>query len=122
MKTLLKNAREAKGIKTRELAQLSGIDQALISKFESGARRPTKKQILKLSEILEIDPNPLLLLWVKEKILDEINGEPQALEALKLAGDELNSENANQAASSELQNLLSEFDALKAKLDKAIKG
>ena len=38
MRTLLKNAREEKGIKTRELAQLLGIDQALISKFESGSR------------------------------------------------------------------------------------
>jgi transcriptional regulator with XRE-family HTH domain len=35
MKTLLKNAREQKQLKTRELAQLIGIDQALISKFES---------------------------------------------------------------------------------------
>ena len=33
MKTLLKNAREQKGLKTREEAQLLGIDQALISKF-----------------------------------------------------------------------------------------
>ena len=48
MKSLLKNAREQKGLKTRELAQLSGIDQALISKFESGARKPTKDQIVKL--------------------------------------------------------------------------
>ena len=37
MKTLLKNAREQKNIKTRELAQLLGIDQALISKFENGS-------------------------------------------------------------------------------------
>ena len=34
MKHLLKNARELKGIKTRELARLATIDPALISKFE----------------------------------------------------------------------------------------
>jgi transcriptional regulator with XRE-family HTH domain len=45
MKTLLKEARELKGLKTREVAQLVGIDQALISKFESGNRRPTKEQV-----------------------------------------------------------------------------
>jgi transcriptional regulator with XRE-family HTH domain len=44
MKTLLKEARELKGLK-REVAQLVGIDQALISKFESGIRRPTKEQV-----------------------------------------------------------------------------
>ena len=43
MKTLLKNAREQKGLKTREVAQLLGIDQALISKFESGTRKPTRE-------------------------------------------------------------------------------
>jgi transcriptional regulator with XRE-family HTH domain len=54
MKTLLKEARELKGLK-REVAQLAGIDQALISKFESGNRRPTKEQVVKLAILLEID-------------------------------------------------------------------
>ena len=49
MKVLLKNAREQKGLKTREVAQKLGIDQALISKFESGTRKPTKDQIIKLA-------------------------------------------------------------------------
>ena len=48
MKNLLKEAREIKGFKTREVAQLLGIDQALISKFESGSRKPTKDQVIKL--------------------------------------------------------------------------
>ena len=47
MKMLLKNARELKGLKTREVAQLLGIDQALISKFESGTRKPTRDQVIK---------------------------------------------------------------------------
>ena len=46
MNILLKNARVAKSLKTRELAQLSAIDQALISKFETGTRKPTKDQII----------------------------------------------------------------------------
>ena len=45
MKDLLKNAREQKNLKTREVAQLIGIDQALISKFEKGSRKPTKDQM-----------------------------------------------------------------------------
>jgi ribosome-binding protein aMBF1 (putative translation factor) len=35
MRDITQNAREQKQLKTRELAQLIGIDQALISKFES---------------------------------------------------------------------------------------
>jgi ribosome-binding protein aMBF1 (putative translation factor) len=41
------NAREQKGSKP-EVAQLLGIDQALISKFESGTRKPTREQVVKL--------------------------------------------------------------------------
>lgn len=52
MKDLLKNARESKNIRTRELAELTQIDQALISKFENGFRLPTEKQIKLLSEVL----------------------------------------------------------------------
>ena len=53
MKTILKTAREQKNIKTRELAQLLGIDQALISKFENGSRKPTRDQIVKLATVVE---------------------------------------------------------------------
>jgi transcriptional regulator with XRE-family HTH domain len=49
MKTVLKISREKKGLLIRELAQQLGIDQALVSKFESGNRKPTREQILKLA-------------------------------------------------------------------------
>ena len=68
MKSLLKNAREQKGIKTRELAQLLGIDQALISKYENGSRKPTREQIAKLAHALEIDYETYMIAWLKERI------------------------------------------------------
>lgn len=89
MNNLLKNAREQKGLKTREVAQILKIDQALISKFESGTRKPTKEQILKLASLLDIDLEKLLILWLKEKILHEIKDENFAFEALKLVEKEL---------------------------------
>jgi transcriptional regulator with XRE-family HTH domain len=72
MKTLLKKARELKNLKTREVAQLLGIDQALISKFESGSRKPTKDQVTKLATLLEIDLETIMVSWLKEKIIHEI--------------------------------------------------
>ena len=72
MKTLLKEARELKSLKTREVAQLLGIDQALISKFESGSRKPTKDQVIKLATLLEIDFETIMVSWLKEKIIHEI--------------------------------------------------
>lgn len=119
MKSLLKNAREQKGLKTRELAQLAGIDQALISKFESGTRKPTKDQIIKLSQLLEIDYETLIVAWLKEKILYEIGDDEFALKALKIAEDEIkyNKTVSNLKLSTSLEKILKEIDVLKEKLD-----
>lgn len=89
MNILLKNARETKSLKTRELAQLSAIDQALISKFETGTRKPTKDQITKLASLLDIDYETLMIAWLKEKILHEIGQEELALKALKKVEEHL---------------------------------
>ena len=118
MKTLLKTSRINKNFKTRELAQFLGIDQALISKFENGARIPTKNQIKKLSDVLDLPYNDLMILWLKEKILNEIGDENYAHEAIQLVQEELATyKQSTVGFSSSLQNLLLEIDKLKAKLD-----
>ncbi|MCP2025648.1 Fic family protein/DNA-binding XRE family transcriptional regulator [Flavobacterium sp. HSC-32F16] len=118
MKSLLKNAREQKGIKTRELAQLTGIDQALISKFESGTRKPTKDQIVKLAQLLEIDYETLMVAWLKEKILYEIGDEEFALKALILAEQQIqnNKKEFDFTLISSFQSLLDEIELLKNKI------
>lgn len=118
MKSLLKNAREAKGFKTRELAQLADIDQALISKFESGTRKPTKEQISKLAQLLEIDYETLMIAWLKEKILYEIGDEEFALKALLLAEQEIqnNKKKINSVLLSSFQLILDEIEILKIRM------
>ncbi|HEY4617200.1 MAG TPA: Fic family protein [Flavobacterium sp.] len=118
MKSLLKNAREQKGLKTREVAQLLSIDQALVSKFESGTRKPTKEQITKLSALLEINFETLMTVWLKEKIIYEIGQEEFALQAIKDAEAEIKSLRISSAnkISPQLQKLLDDIDALKLKL------
>jgi Fic family protein/DNA-binding XRE family transcriptional regulator len=119
MKTLLKNAREQKGLKTREVAQLLGIDQALISKFESGGRKPTREQVIKLASLLEIDLETILVAWLKEKILHEIGQDEFALKALLVAEQEIRyqSKSSKKKISTTLQKILDEIDILKTKLD-----
>lgn len=120
MKALLKNAREQKGIKTRELAQLIGIDQALISKFESGTRKPTREQVAKLAQVLELDYETLMIAWLKERILYEIGNEEFSLKALNLVQEEIENSYKSRklSISKNLQSILDEIDGLKSKLDK----
>ncbi|MEI7509673.1 MAG: Fic family protein [Flavobacterium sp.] len=119
MKTLLKNAREQKQLKTRELAQLIGIDQALISKFESGTRKPTREQVLKLAQVLELDYETLMVAWLKERILYEIGHEEFSLKALQLVQEEIENsyKKTKLSISKSLQHILDEIDTLKLKLD-----
>ncbi len=118
MKTLLKNARELKNMKVREVSQQTGIDQALVSKFETGTRKPTRDQLIKLAAVLEIDLETLMVAWLKEKILYEIGDEEFALKAMKVAEEEIRYQvKSAKKVSSSLQKILAEIDALKTKLD-----
>lgn len=120
MKTLLKNAREQKKLKTREVAQLLKIDQALISKFENGTRKPTKDQVVKLASLLEIDFETLMIAWLKEKIIYEIGQDEFALKAMNMVREEIQNNYifAKKSLSKNLLSLLDEIDILKSKLDK----
>jgi transcriptional regulator with XRE-family HTH domain len=89
MKTQLKNARESKNLKIKEVAIAMSVDPALVSKWESGGRKPTKEQVIKLAEILEIDTEKLLIEWMSEVILYEIGNDDLALKAMQLAEEKV---------------------------------
>lgn len=115
MKSLLRNARENKGLGTREVAKLLKIDAALVSKFESGQRNPTKSQLRQFAELYDINLDELTLLWLKEKIIRTIDGEPLAVKALQAAQNELQPNSQPPAAA--IEALFEEMDALKSKLE-----
>jgi Fic family protein len=120
MKELIKTAREKKGLMLREVAQSLGIDQALVSKFESGNRKPTREQVIKLAEILDIDANELLVQWLKEKILYEIGDDDLALKAMMVAEEEIKYKLSSKKTPipKAIKTYLADIDKLKKKLDK----
>ncbi len=86
---LIRIAREEKGLFLRQVAASMEIDQAIISKFERGERKPTKEQVEKFAEFYNLNKNQLITAWLSDKIayyiLDEENGE----EALKVAEEKV---------------------------------
>lgn len=118
MKTLLKNARFEKKLNARELAQIIGVDQTLITRFEKGERIPTKEQVAALSIALDLSLNELMKHWIKARILKEYGSEYQISEALSMVNEELAiySNNAPDF-SSNLKKVLQEIDRLKKQLD-----
>ncbi len=94
-------------------------DVKLISKFESGSRKPTREQVAKLAQVLEIDYDSLMIAWLKEKILYEIGDDALTIKAMNLVQEEIESnyKSIKSSVSKNLQSLLNEIDTLKSKLD-----
>jgi Fic family protein len=120
MKTLVNIKREEKNLKIHELAAKIGIDSSLMSRILSHKRKPTKLQLKKLSEVLEIDFNELMKEFLTEEIVGIIRDYPQiAGEVLQVAEERvayLTSNNRFEVIelSSSLQEKLSHIDKLHA--------
>jgi HTH-type transcriptional regulator, competence development regulator len=81
----LRQIREEKKLPLRKVAALLDIDIAILSKMERGERRITKEVVLKLADIYNYNADELLVVFLSDKILYEIQDEPLGLEALKMA-------------------------------------
>lgn len=119
MKTLIKNARKILELRIHQVAAHIGVDQSLVSKFESGKRLPTRTQLLKLANFLSINEIELLTAWNAEKIWETIKDESFIEESLMLVKEKRAEYNKNvriKVAPSS-QSLFSEIDTRKKALD-----
>ncbi|MBU0486317.1 MAG: helix-turn-helix domain-containing protein [Bacteroidetes bacterium] len=82
---IIRNKREKKGLLLRHISSQLKIDTAILSKIERGERKATRDQISKLADILELDKESLLIIYLSEKILYEIQDEALGMKALKVA-------------------------------------
>jgi len=65
------------------------IDVAILSKMERGERKFSKELVLKLAELYKVDSDKLIIDFLSEKVLYELEDEDFGLEALKVAEDVL---------------------------------
>jgi transcriptional regulator with XRE-family HTH domain len=93
---IIRQKREEKKLLLRELSAMLEIDPAILSKIERGERNAKKKHIKKISEILGIDEQGLLIQFLSEKILYDIEGEEFGLEALKVAEERMKYNSKNE--------------------------
>lgn len=81
----LRDLRTNKGLPLRKVAAWLDIDVAILSKMERGERRLTKEIVLKLADIYEYNANELMVLFLSDKIMYEIQNEDLGEKALKVA-------------------------------------
>ncbi|RLD54398.1 MAG: transcriptional regulator [Bacteroidetes bacterium] len=82
---IIKTEREKKGLFLRQVASALEVDQALISKFEKGDRKPSKEQVEKFADFFELNKDELITAWLSDRIVYTIQGEKNAEKALKVA-------------------------------------
>lgn len=79
---VLREFRESKQLLLREVAATLSIDPSFLSKIERGSKRPSRQQILKLAQILDVDEKELLIPYLSNRLLLDIKGEEFAMEAI----------------------------------------
>lgn len=85
----IKELRESQGLLQRQLSAQLEIDTPMFSKIERGERRAKREQVLKIAELLKANEKELLALWLGDQIMEIVTDEEQALQALKMAEEQI---------------------------------
>lgn len=85
----LRKLREENELPLRKVAALLDIDVAILSKMERGERPLTKEVVTQLSKIYKHDTEELLVLFLSQKIVNEIGDEDLALKAMQVAEEQI---------------------------------
>lgn len=86
--TILRNLRETKGLFLREVAASISIDPTLLSKIERDERMPTREQVKALSAYYN-EESTIVLAYLSDKLVNDLENEELALEAMKIAQQKL---------------------------------
>ena len=85
----IKLLREERGLLQRHLAAALEIDTPMYSKIERGNRHAKREQVIELAELLNINQDELLKLWLADKVYDIIDGENNIKEVLNIVAEKL---------------------------------
>jgi len=95
----LRKLRGQNELPLRKVAALLDIDVAILSKMERGERKMTKEVVLKLADIYKYNADDLLVLFLSDKIMFEIQDEDLGVKALKVAEKRVKYLKANKSTS-----------------------
>lgn len=86
---VIRKAREEQNYILRHVGAELDIDQAIISKFERGERKPTKEQVMKFANFFELNKTDLIIAWLSDKVVYDLENEPFAEQVLKVAEEKI---------------------------------
>jgi transcriptional regulator with XRE-family HTH domain len=81
----IRQLREVKGLPLRKVAAYLDIDQAILSKMERGQRKASRNQVVKLAAYFKVKESDLIIAWLTDKLVYEVEDEKLALQAIQAA-------------------------------------
>lgn len=107
-----------------QISQQTGIDQALISKYEGGKRRVSPRHLDNLKRYFSAHTELITQAYLRDQIIDIIGQNPEAENILNLVRDDLSQYQRSEMASNnisyseDLVKMLQRADELKSEWDK----
>jgi len=86
---LIRSLRLKEGYPLRKVAAFLDVDQAILSKMETGKRKFSKEQIIKLADFFNYDEKEMLITFLSDRIIYEVGDEEFAKEAMKVAEEKI---------------------------------
>ena len=85
----IRQLRIEKGEPLRTVAAYLDIDQAILSKIETGKRQARRSHIIKLANYFKVNREELIVNWLSSRILYELQDEELAGKAIQLAEEQI---------------------------------
>ncbi len=85
----IRKLREEQELPLRTVAAFLDIDQAILSKIERGQRNASRELVVKLADYYKVKESDLLVAWLSDKLVYELEDEEVALKALQMAEEKV---------------------------------
>ncbi|MDD2345084.1 MAG: helix-turn-helix transcriptional regulator [Bacteroidales bacterium] len=82
---ILRELRENKRLLLREVGAKLSLDPTILSKIEQDKRMPTKEQVKALANFYQDNKNEVIIAWLSDKLVYEVQDEELALQAMQVA-------------------------------------
>ena len=86
---ILRELREGKDLLLREVGAILSIDPTILSKIERDERMPTKEQVKALADFYKEQKNEVMIAWLSDKLVNEMENEVLALQAIIVAEEKI---------------------------------
>jgi DNA modification methylase/DNA-binding Xre family transcriptional regulator len=85
----LKKIREDKNLLLQDVTIKTGINKTLLSRIENDKRLPTREQVNQLCKYYKVQKNEIIVQWLSDKIVYEMQDEDLALTAMQVAEEKI---------------------------------